>query len=243
MREHAYCLSLAAAQVGSAQIRNAAPSAATWPTPRHAPTGHGADRAGRRRDDGRRRRATRTRPIGEVVLGPSRTSLAHERPSPGSRSRRSAPSTARPSARSGRGPRSASPGSAARWSCASTRPRDARVRPGRPRRGRRSRLPRRRAGARARGPAGGRGDRAAVRGGLCGGRAGVHPRPLLAAVQAARCGGPGLRRLEHAGVERALRARLGVGPPRAASAAALRRRRRLALACSTRSSSGGMWHL
>jgi CO/xanthine dehydrogenase FAD-binding subunit len=79
VREHAYCLSLAAAQVGSAQIRNAGTvggnvaNASPCADGVTALTVLGAvvttvDGAG----------ATRTRPIDEVVLGPSRTSLAHD---------------------------------------------------------------------------------------------------------------------------------------------------------------------
>ena len=78
-REHAYCLSLAAAQVGSAQIRNAGTiggnvaNASPCADGVTALTVLGAevttvDGAG----------ATRSRPIGEVVLGPSRTSLAYD---------------------------------------------------------------------------------------------------------------------------------------------------------------------
>ena len=79
VREHALCLSLAAAQVGSAQIRNAGTiggniaNASPCADGATALTALGAevttvDGAG----------ATRTRPIGEVLLGPNRTSLAHD---------------------------------------------------------------------------------------------------------------------------------------------------------------------
>jgi CO/xanthine dehydrogenase FAD-binding subunit len=79
VREHALCLSLAAAQVGSAQIRNAGTlggnvaNASPCADGVTALTALGAevltvDGAG----------AERRRPITEVVLGPSRTSLAHD---------------------------------------------------------------------------------------------------------------------------------------------------------------------
>ena len=79
VREHALCLSLAAAQVGSAQIRNAGTiggniaNASPCADGATALTALGAevttvDGAG----------ATRTRPIAEVLLGPNRTSLAHD---------------------------------------------------------------------------------------------------------------------------------------------------------------------
>ena len=79
VREHALCLSLAAAQVGSAQIRNAgtiggnaanaSPCAAGVPAlTALAAAVPSVDGAG----------AERTRPIGEVVLGSGRTSLAHD---------------------------------------------------------------------------------------------------------------------------------------------------------------------
>jgi CO/xanthine dehydrogenase FAD-binding subunit len=79
VREHALCLSLAAAQVGSAQIRNAGTiggniaNASPCADGATALTALGAevtmvDGAG----------ATRTRPIGEVLLGPNHTSLAHD---------------------------------------------------------------------------------------------------------------------------------------------------------------------
>ena len=74
VREHAYCLSLAAAQVGSAQIRNAGTlggnvaNASPCADGVTALTALGADVT---TVDGAG--ATRTRPIGEVVLGPSRT--------------------------------------------------------------------------------------------------------------------------------------------------------------------------
>jgi CO/xanthine dehydrogenase FAD-binding subunit len=78
-REHALCLSLAAAQVGSAQIRNAGTlggnvaNASPCADGVTALTALGAevvtvDGAG----------TERRRPITEVVLGPSRTSLAHD---------------------------------------------------------------------------------------------------------------------------------------------------------------------
>ena len=79
VRERALCLSLAAAQVGSAQIRNAGTiggniaNASPCADGATALTALGAevttvDGAG----------ATRTRPIGEVLLGPNHTSLAHD---------------------------------------------------------------------------------------------------------------------------------------------------------------------
>jgi CO/xanthine dehydrogenase FAD-binding subunit len=79
VREHALCLGLAAAQVGSAQIRNAGTlggniaNASPCADGATALTALGAevttvDGAG----------ATRTRPIGEILLGPNRTSLAHD---------------------------------------------------------------------------------------------------------------------------------------------------------------------
>jgi CO/xanthine dehydrogenase FAD-binding subunit len=79
VREHALCLSLASAQVGSAQIRNAGTiggnvaNASPCADGATALTALGAEvttvgGAGE----------TRTRPIGEVVLGPNRTSLAHD---------------------------------------------------------------------------------------------------------------------------------------------------------------------
>jgi CO/xanthine dehydrogenase FAD-binding subunit len=79
VREHALCLSLAAAQVGSAQIRNAGTlggnvaNASPCADGVTALTAFGAevvtvDGAG----------VERRRPITEVVLGPNRTSLAHD---------------------------------------------------------------------------------------------------------------------------------------------------------------------
>ena len=79
VREHALCLSLAAAQVGSAQIRNAGTiggniaNASPCADGATALTALGAevttvDGAG----------ATRTRPIAEILLGPNRTSLEHD---------------------------------------------------------------------------------------------------------------------------------------------------------------------
>jgi CO/xanthine dehydrogenase FAD-binding subunit len=79
VREHALCLGLAAAQVGSAQIRNVGTiggniaNASPCADSATALTALGAavstvDGAG----------AVRTRPIGEVLLGPNRTSLAHD---------------------------------------------------------------------------------------------------------------------------------------------------------------------
>ena len=79
VREHALCLGLAAAQVGSAQIRNVATvggniaNASACADSATALTALDAvvttvDGAGR----------TKTRPVGEVVLGPNRTSLAHD---------------------------------------------------------------------------------------------------------------------------------------------------------------------
>jgi len=79
LREHALCLCLAAAQVGSAQIRNAGTiggniaNASPCADGATALTALGAevttvDGAGR----------VRNRPIGEVLLGPNRTSLAHD---------------------------------------------------------------------------------------------------------------------------------------------------------------------
>ena len=79
VREHALCLGLAAAQVGSAQIRNVATvggniaNASACADSATALTALDAvvttvDGAGR----------TKSRPIGEVVLGPGRTSLAHD---------------------------------------------------------------------------------------------------------------------------------------------------------------------
>ena len=79
VHQHALCLSLAAAQVGSAQIRNAGTiggnvaNASPCADGVTALTALGAavttvDGAG----------AERTRPIGEVVLGPSHTSLSHD---------------------------------------------------------------------------------------------------------------------------------------------------------------------
>jgi CO/xanthine dehydrogenase FAD-binding subunit len=77
VREHALCLSLAAAQVGSAQIRNAGTlggnvaNASPCADGVTALTALGADVT---TVDGAG--STWTRPIGEVVLGPSRTTLA-----------------------------------------------------------------------------------------------------------------------------------------------------------------------
>jgi CO/xanthine dehydrogenase FAD-binding subunit len=79
LREHALCLSLAAGQVGSAQIRNTGTiggniaNASPCADGATALTALGAevttvDGAG----------ATRTRPIAEVLLGANRTSLAHD---------------------------------------------------------------------------------------------------------------------------------------------------------------------
>jgi CO/xanthine dehydrogenase FAD-binding subunit len=79
LREHALCLSLAAGQVGSAQIRNAGTIGGNIANA--SPCADGAtaltalgtgvvtiDGAG----------TTTTRPIAEVLLGPNRTSLAHD---------------------------------------------------------------------------------------------------------------------------------------------------------------------
>ena len=201
VREHALCLSLAAAQVGSAQIRNAGTiggniaNASPCADGATALTALGAevttvDGAG----------ATRTRPIGEVLLGPNRTSLAHDEAItgvlvPGARARaplgvrqdRLAHGGERRAAERGagrplrRGRRDASPTCAWRWARSakspSAPPVSSEALEGRPADEETAR---------------------AVRGGLRGGRAGVHPRPLLAAVQAARRRGAGLRRLEHA---------------------------------------------
>ena len=77
--EHALCLSLAAAQVGSAQIRNAGTiggnvaNASPCADGVTALTALGAEVA---TVDGAG--ATATRPIGEVLLGPNRTSLKHD---------------------------------------------------------------------------------------------------------------------------------------------------------------------
>ncbi len=79
LRQHALCLALAAAQVGSVQIRNAGTvggniaNASPCADSATALTALGAevttvDGAG----------VTLTRPIGEVLLGPNRTSLAHD---------------------------------------------------------------------------------------------------------------------------------------------------------------------
>jgi CO/xanthine dehydrogenase FAD-binding subunit len=79
VREHALCLSLASAQVGSAQIRNAGTiggniaNASPCADGATALTALGAevttvDGAG----------AARTRPLAEVLLGPNRTNLAHD---------------------------------------------------------------------------------------------------------------------------------------------------------------------
>ncbi len=79
VREHALCLGLAAAQVGSVQIRNAGTiggniaNASPCADGATALTALGAevttiDGAG----------TARTRPLGEILLGPSRTSLAHD---------------------------------------------------------------------------------------------------------------------------------------------------------------------
>ena len=79
VREHALCLSLAAAQVGSAQIRNAGTiggniaNASPCADGATALTALGAevttvDGAG----------TTSTRPIGDVLLGPNRTGLRHD---------------------------------------------------------------------------------------------------------------------------------------------------------------------
>jgi CO/xanthine dehydrogenase FAD-binding subunit len=79
VREHALCLSLAAAQVGSAQIRNAGTiggniaNASPCADGATALTALGAevttiDGAG----------ATSTRPIGDVLVGPNRTGLRHD---------------------------------------------------------------------------------------------------------------------------------------------------------------------
>ena len=79
VREHALCLSLAAAQVGSAQIRNAGTiggnvaNASPCADGVTALTALGAEVA---TVDGAG--ATATRPIGEVLLGPNRTSLKHD---------------------------------------------------------------------------------------------------------------------------------------------------------------------
>jgi CO/xanthine dehydrogenase FAD-binding subunit len=79
LREHALCLSLAAAQVGSAQIRNAGTiggNVANASPCADGVTALTALDAQVTTIDGTG--AARTRPIGEVVLGPDRTSLAHD---------------------------------------------------------------------------------------------------------------------------------------------------------------------
>jgi CO/xanthine dehydrogenase FAD-binding subunit len=79
VREHALCLALAAAQVGSAQIRNAGTiggnvaNASPCADGATALTALGAEVA---TVDGAG--TTATRPIGEVLLGPNRTSLKHD---------------------------------------------------------------------------------------------------------------------------------------------------------------------
>jgi CO/xanthine dehydrogenase FAD-binding subunit len=79
LREHALCLSLAAAQVGSAQIRNAGTIGGN--VANASPCADGVTAltvlgAGVTTVDGAG--AQRTRPIAEVVLGPGRTSLAYD---------------------------------------------------------------------------------------------------------------------------------------------------------------------
>jgi len=79
VREHALCLSLAAAQVGSAQIRNAGTiggnvaNASPCADGATALTALGAEVA---TVDGAG--TTTSRPIGEVLLGPNRTGLRHD---------------------------------------------------------------------------------------------------------------------------------------------------------------------
>lgn len=79
VRQHALCLALAAAQVGSVQIRNAGTvggniaNASPCADSATALTALGAEV---RTVDGAG--VTLTRPIGEVLLGPNRTSLAHD---------------------------------------------------------------------------------------------------------------------------------------------------------------------
>lgn len=79
LRQHALCLALAAAQVGSVQIRNAGTvggniaNASPCADSATALTALGAEV---RTVDGAG--VTLTRPIGEVLLGPNRTSLAHD---------------------------------------------------------------------------------------------------------------------------------------------------------------------
>jgi CO/xanthine dehydrogenase FAD-binding subunit len=79
VRRHALCLSLAAAQVGSAQIRNAGTiggnvaNASPCADGATALTALGAEAT--TIDGGG---ATRTRPVAEVLLGPNQTSLAHD---------------------------------------------------------------------------------------------------------------------------------------------------------------------
>ena len=78
VREHAHCLGLAAAQVGSAQIRNAGTiggniaNASPCADSATALTALGADVTTL---DGAG--ASRTRPLREILLGPNQTSLAH----------------------------------------------------------------------------------------------------------------------------------------------------------------------
>ena len=106
VREHALCLSLAAAQVGSAQIRNVGTiggniaNASPCADGATALTALGAavttvDGAG----------ATNTRPIGDLLLGPNRTGCGTTRRSPSSRSPLSGPRIAPRSPRSARGRR------------------------------------------------------------------------------------------------------------------------------------------
>jgi xanthine dehydrogenase FAD-binding subunit len=79
VREHALCLSFAAAQVGSAQIRNAGTlggNVANASACADGVTALTALEAEVLTVDGTG--ATRSRPMDEVVLGPNRTSLAHD---------------------------------------------------------------------------------------------------------------------------------------------------------------------
>lgn len=78
-REHALCLSLAAAQVGSAQIRNAGTLGGN--VANASPCADGVTALTALGSDVVTLDATgaeRARPLGEVVLGPSRTDLSHD---------------------------------------------------------------------------------------------------------------------------------------------------------------------
>ena len=221
VRGHALCLSLAAAQVGSAQIRNAGTiggniaNASPCADGATALTALGADVT---TVDGAG--TTNARPIGKVLLGPNRTGLRHDEaitefsfPAVGAVHRSA---FAKIGSRGGeRRPAECCARRALRRAVGSHN--------GRARgagRGRRSGVPRPRPRAGPRGTPCGRGVGAHLRRGL---RGGCARSPFPAATPCPTSSTPpwGLpTTLEHAGAQRALRARLELGGDQSAGAGA-----------------------